>query len=208
MKRILLATLILLASTSAFAQDDMYGSLDDDINIPSDTSKDNSSKYLFRMIEGGYFVSNDGKEYIVIPYEGKSAQALYNRIKSNVTMLYNSAKDVISTSENSVISIKGYEKNAGYRPVAGFGYNVYFDISYVLKFMFKDGKIRIDAPTILSVYADNELMPEYHLWCKNQKLFVKGQRNPKRLCITEGFEKVLNGIIESILKYDETTEDW
>jgi hypothetical protein len=36
---------------------------------------------------------------------------------------------------------------------------------------------------------------------------VKGQRNPKRLCITEGFEKVLNGIIESILKYDETTED-
>ena len=119
----------------------------------------------FKMQSDATLKSEDGKDFIVIPFEGKSVQDLYTLVEMNVTTQYNSAKDVLSTVENEVISIngiseesisKGYPKsNSGNgsksrthnkrKPIGYYS----FTIQYVLNLRFKDGKIRVDAPTII-----------------------------------------------------------
>lgn len=61
----------------------------------------------FKLQSDGTFRTVDGKEFIVIQKDGKSASELYNEVLQSVTLQYNSAKDVVSKVDNSVISING-----------------------------------------------------------------------------------------------------
>lgn len=146
----------------------------------------------FKLQADASFKTEDGKNFIVIPFEGKTAQELYAIVKKNVTTTYYSAKNVLNTVENELISINGitsqgvipYEimsrTHAGRTPVSNRkeaksnlsnkenNNCVYYPIQYVLTFRFKDGKIRIDAPEILRLLPPT-LTSERQLFSGNYK---------------------------------------
>lgn len=101
----------------------------------------------FKLQKNGYFVTEDGMDYVVVEYEGKTASELYSMVKSNIIELYNDPSKVMSENEPSKIVINAMAGNiySTYKPFVGFiSYSAYY--KYI--FMFKDGKIRINAPYV------------------------------------------------------------
>lgn len=83
------------------------------------------------------------KDYIVMEFDGLSQTELYQKTELFTTDLMFDPKEAISFVEYEVIKISGFQENAIRR-------NKYhaFDLRYTLTFKFKDGKIRIDTPTM------------------------------------------------------------
>lgn len=100
----------------------------------------------FKLQPTGSFLSEDGQEYIVVDFEGKSADELYSMVKSNVMSLYNNPDAVMSESDGNMISIYAYNENMWV--VSSLGAKGIYGGHYKLVFRFKDGRVRIDAPSI------------------------------------------------------------
>lgn len=103
-------------------------------------------KVEFKLQPTGSFLSEEGKDYIVIEFEGKSANDLYSMVRDNVMSQYNSPKEVMSESGGNVITIYAHNKNIWI--VKSLGAKGIYGGYYNLVFKFKDGKIRVDAPSI------------------------------------------------------------
>ena len=89
----------------------------------------------FKLQSDGTFKTVDGNDFVVIQQEGKSASELYNEVLQSVTLQYNSAKDVVSKVDNSVISINGIASDC--ITLSGMlGVKVVFSIQYILQFQF------------------------------------------------------------------------
>lgn len=102
----------------------------------------------FNLQRDGSFIAKDGKSYVVVEYEGKTAEELYSMVKSNVIVLYNSPKHVMNENEPTKLTIHAKTKtiDTGYQAYGG-GF-VSYSAYYTYIFQFKDGRIRIDAPLI------------------------------------------------------------
>lgn len=162
----------------------------------------------FKLQHNGSFKTVDGKDFVIIPNEGKTANELYNEVLQFVTLEYNSAKDVISKVENSVISINGIETDCV--TLSGmFGVKSLFSIQYILQFQFKDGKIRVEAPTLSRLFTKEtpDIKP-ISGWLNAQNVFKKGKPNPKKQSTIDDFENTLNGLINRILTSKQNKEDW
>ena len=103
----------------------------------------------FTIQPTGRFLNEDGKDFVVVEFEGKSADELYSMVKTNVMTMYNNPKEVMSESDG-VITIFAYEKNIWV--VKSLGATGLYDGSYKLIFRFKDGRVRVDAPSISDVF--------------------------------------------------------
>jgi uncharacterized protein YxeA len=91
----------------------------------------------------GYLNAEDqATPYIVIPMEGTKAE-LFQKAKTALTAIYKSPKDVLSYNEPDIITINGYT-NSVYEKRMGVTAN--WGIHYTIQILFKDGKIRINAP--------------------------------------------------------------
>lgn len=104
----------------------------------------------FSIQPTGAFLTEDGKEFAVVLFDGMSADELYAKVKTNAMTFYNSPKEVMSEGDG-VITIFAYEKNIW--KAKSLGATGMYDGSYKLTFMFKDGKIRVDAPSISEVFT-------------------------------------------------------
>jgi len=89
-------------------------------------------------------VGNKEAKYIVFEKPG-SQQELYNCIKSFIVSRFQSPKDVMT--ENSPESIALNAVADGIIVKKGFGY-LDVNTNYTIVFHFKDGKIRVDLPSI------------------------------------------------------------
>ena len=162
----------------------------------------------FKLQFDGTFKTIDGKEFIVVEKEGKSASELYNEILQSVTLQYNSAKDVISKVDNSVISINGISTDC-VTLSSMFGVKVRFSIQYILQFQFKDGKIRVEAPVLSRLFTDRALdIKPISGWLNAQSIFKKDKPNPKKQSTIDDFENTLNGLINSLLTAKNVESDW
>ena len=162
----------------------------------------------FRLQSDGTFRTVDGKEFIVIQKDGKSASELYNEVLQSVTLQYNSAKDVVSKVDNSVISINGIASDCV--TLSGMlGVKILFSIQYILQFQFKDGRIRVEAPVLSRLFTNNapDIKP-ISGWLKVQNVFKKGKPNPKKQSTIDDFEKTVNGLINRIINPQKVKEDW
>ncbi len=104
-----------------------------------DFTLDNSGKYI---------ISGSTNDYYVFQYEGESQSALFNKALIGVTKTFVSAKDVVSKVENSLISINSTHAIEYY--LAGI-VKIVNHVNYIIELEFKDGKIKINAPTIVSI---------------------------------------------------------
>lgn len=108
----------------------------------------------FELSSTGSFVAPDGKDYIVYPIDGKSAHELFQMVCTNVGRIYNSPKDVMSVVEDKSVSIRAYSD--GIMMVKLLGIQDFYNGYYNLLFEFKDGKIRISAPVIGSLWYNGK----------------------------------------------------
>ncbi len=161
----------------------------------------------FKLQSDATFKTTDGKEYVVIQKEGKTASELYNEILNSVTLLYNSPKDVVSKVENNTISINGISSDCV--TLSGMlGVKVSFSIQYILQFQFKDGRIRVEAPKLSRVFTGTTDVRPISGWLKTQNIFKKDKPNPKKQSTIDDFENTLNGLINRILTSKKVEEDW
>lgn len=100
----------------------------------------------FKLQSTGEFLSKEGKDFIVVEFDGKTTSELYDMVKGNVMSLYNSPKEVMSESGDNVITIFARDDEMWY--VNSLGAKGIYGGYYKLVFKFKDGRIRIDSPTI------------------------------------------------------------
>lgn len=100
----------------------------------------------FEMVPGTFVNADDTtKNYVVVELEGTQAE-LYQKAKTALTMIYNSPKDVMSYNEPDVIIANGYTEDAAIMKRMGMTFA--HGMHYRMQFMFKDGRIRINAPQV------------------------------------------------------------
>ncbi|MBO7294240.1 MAG: DUF4468 domain-containing protein [Bacteroidaceae bacterium] len=186
MKKILFVLLVVcLSCGNLLAQDKL--------NIPK-----------FELQENGLFLSG-GKPYIVIEMPGQTKAELYKQILVNVSYCYKSPNDVISSIENEVISINGYEDT--FWGMKTLGQWIYLDAKYVIKIHFKDGKVRVDSPIVSDIGPYNN---DFEGRIKFDKVFKKdGSINPKRQRNVDESNNYFNNLIERFFNTPVSNEeDW
>lgn len=163
----------------------------------------------FRLQPDATYLSEEGKEFVVVYFPGKSAHDLYQQVLGNVTLTYNSPKDVVSTQQDMIISVNGLAKDFGYIGTVNGRY--YYNMMYVISFQFKDEKVRINAPSISMFYFDEEKpFQDLPRWLRGQGVFdKKGTRatKGKSLRVLESFEDAVNNIITTLLSAQQSTQD-
>ena len=166
----------------------------------------------FEITSNGSFKTKEGNNFVVVPFEGKTSDELYNKVKNNVMSFYKSPQKVMSENDGQVISIRAITivamKTVTMLPRS-------FDSYYNLVFRFKDGKVRVDIPTIDNDMSDHAGMlmpnsiPTFQSYCKD--LFDKnGVVKPKRKERKDFTENSINSIINNLLgltKANVTSDD-
>lgn len=139
----------------------------------------------FLIQSSGNCKTNDNKNYCVEYFEGKSAHELFSKFKTAITLLYKSSKDNISFVDDEVISINAYSKKDFY-----WKENYTLNMNYVIKFMFKDGRVRVEAPTILSLFPEESFSET----CKKMNIFVTEE--PFEIDMINSINYWINDIID------------
>lgn len=166
---------------------------------------------LFAQVVPEFSLMSDGtmqaldKSYIVVEFPDKTKSDLYSDVLFAVSSLYASPKDVLSTSENESITINGYAKDCLH-----YGMNV-MSIHYSITMLFKDGKVRVNSPQVVSIVFDGgKISTNFVGWLKTQNFFVNGEVNtkPNKVKVVEEYNRKMNSLIYSILNYKQVQEDW
>ena len=157
------------------------------------------------------FEASDGKGYMVIPFEGKTAHELYDMVRVNVGKSYNSPKEVMSVVEDKSIAI--YATVDGIYKENLFLVNGTYSSKYSLNFEFKDGKIKVEAPLLGSgmVKYTNGKFESYDAVADElaKKLFEKnGEPKKKKINNIKAIEGYFNNLINKLLAVNAGEEDW
>lgn len=171
----------------------------------------------FNLTQDGFTSASDQSKSFVILEANGTQQELYNKTKTYLMRLYKSPKDVLSEAYPETITINGISKDAVQKKTMGMIVTSY-DMNYTIVLMFKDGKIRIDAPSFSLFSYGNGKPIKMHLKGKsnggfgsevintiyNDKGNLKAEYAKKQLesFFNEYIQNLKNGIVE----YDK--EDW
>lgn len=105
----------------------------------------------FKLTKDG-FISNDGKDFVIIPVEGKTQSDLFNRANVFIHSNYVNPDKVLSVIENEMININAVHDGAIVLK-AVTGVKIDADINFNMVIKFKDAKIRIESPNINKIYS-------------------------------------------------------
>lgn len=166
----------------------------------------------FKLLPDGSFTSTEGSNYFVINYQDRSAKDLYDMVRNNLFKLYKEPASVIMENPYNTIRVVHSYINLGKMSVALIPRELagYFN----LQFQFKDGKIRVDAPSIDDnlICEDGTLdpggIPSFESYSKG--LFKNGTpRNNKKEQLSS-IESTINGIVYYSLGLtkQQNDDDW
>ena len=160
------------------------------------------------MNYNGLFSTQDGNNYDVVIMDGKSAAELFDMVKENIALGYNSPKEVESNVDDKIISIYAYARNCTFFTAPGMKF--YLSFHYTLKFQFKDGRIKINVPYLTTMQGS--------AWENLEKTFkakgifsrdgVLSKKENKRQTVTmleNYFNNIINCLINGVRGNDE---DW
>lgn len=162
---------------------------------------------------GQYYLSpnglrtESGKQFDVYEFEGKSQEDLYKAFYRGLGRVFTSPQTVISPVPNELISVNGILE-AHKRGKISSRIPVYMSI--VMSFEFKDGKVRINTPTIISLkseYTDYYLVERTALI--TNFIFTKRGKVYDEVLL-ESIENQVNSLVSYLLKEagDIDNEDW
>lgn len=171
----------------------------------------------FIVQKSGDFLTEDGKDYFVVEFEGKSQEELYKQVLVNVHKMYVSPKDVLSSVEYESISINAITDPVYYDRVLVSAFSRKLD--YTITVQFKDGRLRVNAPVINACITKDEanvngFSRSNHFWDVIQnstKLFDKdGSVNKKKVDKFNAINETINGLITALVfgTNEEDDDDW
>lgn len=160
----------------------------------------------FQLTPNGFAdSSNIERNFIVKEFKGESQKQLFDRALISIGKNFVSPKDVISKVEYSQITINGILKNVTARHSLGMTFP--FDMNFDLVLEFKDGRIKINAPTIISITQQGQYNLELHINKKSRgSSFLVSEPyifNNKGKVVEkkhkESIEKAINVLIKNII---------
>lgn len=99
----------------------------------------------FVISKNGYFEATNGEDYIIYPFNGKNAHEIYQIICTNVAKVYDSPKDVMSTVDDTSITIHAFTGNM--IPQSSFmGIKYFYEGLYNIQIEIRDGRVKANAP--------------------------------------------------------------
>lgn len=108
--------------------------------------KDEKIEFKMKFVDGGKFVIDSINNYYVILFTGKTAHELYMDQLARIASIYVSPDRVTEKVEDKTIVINAAESNLmSYLGVTG---RVEVIVKYRIEMQFKDGKIRLNPPSI------------------------------------------------------------
>lgn len=66
------------------------------------------------MNDGGSFQFENGSDYTILNFEGKSDKVLYDEMMMNILFLYIQPNEVVSGVEGKMIKVRGHMSNIGF----------------------------------------------------------------------------------------------
>lgn len=165
----------------------------------------------FTLTKTGFISTEDAtREFVVIPIEEKSQSELYRLILTKLNSMFVSPKDVLNVIENESISVNGLVKN---KITDEMGKKYY--LNYTITILFKDGRIRVDSPSINKLYSygmnndkvmylnsGSDMFGQYFSSIWNKKGVLKEPTAKKQL------EIYFDEFIDSLLIEVNKTEEW
>lgn len=121
---------------------------------PSVVTDDKTSLFKFKE---GYFAYMDGSTYLILPYDGVQKKDLFHKVLLALNDVYSDIDQVVTKIEYDAITI-----NSKYILDEPMGWHInkkrldIYSFLYRLSFKFKDGKIRIDAPSVSKLECNFE----------------------------------------------------
>lgn len=162
-------------------------------------SANSQQKIDFHLSQTGDFLTGDGEDYVVIPFEGKTAHDIFMEIVQNINSLYKSPKEVLSTIEDQSISIFAMGSPIAYDKIIGLtreGYGY-----YTIKILVKDNKIRFELPKIdkVSFGSGNQKITVSYSYQIGGYFDKKGVVKSKREAWVKAIESKMKGICNYII---------
>lgn len=164
----------------------------------------------FDLQPDGQFLTKDGKDFVVVEYEGKTAHELYQMIATNIGSAYNDPSKVMSGVEDASIKVRAYCPNLVQKKlILTFNGGAY----YQLEFKFKDGRIRVSAPYIEREVIFDSQPPQYaNFYDIVAKWYKKGELKKGDRVKYEVLNITVNSFIQVILNPSgnnkDANEDW
>lgn len=115
----------------------------------------------FVLMPDGTYQTEDGKDFVVIPFEGKTAHQIYQELASNVGSTFNDPSKVMSGVEDASIKIRAFSDFLWLNKVLGIphGWGGY----YQLELRIKDGQVRVSAPVVEDIAMDTQPLKKMQL---------------------------------------------
>jgi hypothetical protein len=126
------------------------------------------TKAQFKVVPGGITTDN-GMSFIIQTMDG-SQHDLFTKAKAALELIYKGAKDELSSEKEDAITVKSDVKDA--IRIRYCGKKMDGSLAYSMTFRFKDNKMRIDIPKIIS-YTYN-IHPNFDKEIKANILLAKG----------------------------------
>lgn len=178
----------------------------------------------FKLTINGFVdEKNEKKNYIVYDFDGETQESLYIKVLKFINTSYKSPKDVINEVKPEMITISGFQESCisigkvkkvlGQNMSATGGY----DLQYNISMQFKDGKIRVDAPSFECTGKSGNKLSRLVLQGSNGGLgtevitgLFKKSGEPSRVNAIKMLEDFFNDFcnkMESSIK-DKSKDEW
>ena len=168
----------------------------------------------FVLMPNGTYQTEDGKDFVVIPFEGKTAHQIYQELASNVGSTFNDPSKVMSGVEDTSIKIRAYSENLVMVKPFGFVKDQPYGGHYQLEFKIRDGRVRVSAPIVENdvEYISYDHKRYYGTFSKLVgKYFKNGVLQEKKKKNYDAMVERMNDIINRILytsTVQDANEDW
>lgn len=167
----------------------------------------------FKLQPNASFKTSTGEDFVVVPFEGKTAHEIYQMLRTNVGTYINKASSTLSEVEDASITVFAHSDNLYTMKLLGIPH--YWQGNYKLEFRIKDGRVRVSAPYIVNeIYAkdvkSNVRSGNFDYYVN--KWFKDGKAKEKELANVNRVENIVNRGINTILGLQGETvkidEDW
>lgn len=168
----------------------------------------------FVLMPDGTYQTEDGKDFVVIPFEGKTAHQIYQELASNVGSTFNDPSKVMSGVDDASIKIRAFSDNLVMAKPFGFVKDQPYGGHYQLEFKIRDGRVRVSAPI---VEEDVEYISYDHKRYDGtfsklvSKYFKNGVLHEKKKKNYDAMVARMNSVINRILytsTVQDANEDW
>lgn len=162
----------------------------------------------FVLMPDGTYLTENGEDFTVIYFEGKTSHEIYQELASNVGSTFNDPSKVMSGVEDTFIKIRAFSDDLIRINVLGLGQSL--GGYYQLEFRIKDGRVRVSAPIVEeTMWIDRPIARKFPK--EVEGYFKNGELKSKKKKDYDIVVAKMNNVVNRILHtstIQDTNSDW